>query len=123
MMVFQAALAAGKKGEEFEAVGNQDARFGTIHQDDLADLFLRVAERVRPPSSYEIVADGRHLFVKATRLSDTIPNRNDLQISSTPSSVYLAQRVITSDPLRKVCLTLYLTTWLMLRLRVRECMG
>jgi nucleoside-diphosphate-sugar epimerase len=46
MMVFQAALAAGKKGEKFEAVGNQDARFGTIHQDDLADLFLRVAERV-----------------------------------------------------------------------------
>jgi len=45
-MVFQAALAAGKKGEKFEAVGNQDARFGTIHQDDLADLFLRVAERV-----------------------------------------------------------------------------
>lgn len=50
MMVFQAALAAGKKGEKFDAVGNQDARFGTIHQDDLADLFLRVAERVCPPS-------------------------------------------------------------------------
>ena len=46
MMVFQAALAAGKKGEKFDAVGNQNARFGTIHQDDLADLFLRVAERV-----------------------------------------------------------------------------
>jgi hypothetical protein len=46
MLVLQAALAAGKKGENFEAVGMQDARFGTIHQDDLADLFLRVAERV-----------------------------------------------------------------------------
>jgi hypothetical protein len=46
MMVFQAALAASKKGEKFEAIGIENARFGTIHQDDLADLFLRVAERV-----------------------------------------------------------------------------
>ena len=47
MMIFQAALAAAKKGEEFAAIGEKDVRFGTIHQDDLADLFLRVAERVR----------------------------------------------------------------------------
>ena len=47
MMIFQAALAAAKKGEEFAAIGEKDVRFGTIHQDDLADLFVRVAERVR----------------------------------------------------------------------------
>lgn len=46
MMVFNAALEAQKKGEKFEAIGLPDTRFGTIHQDDLADLFLRVAERV-----------------------------------------------------------------------------
>jgi nucleoside-diphosphate-sugar epimerase len=48
MMVFKAALEAQKNGEQFEAIGMRDARFGTIHQDDLADLFLRVAERVCP---------------------------------------------------------------------------
>lgn len=46
MMVFPAALAAAKKGEKFDAIGEEDVRFGTIHQDDLADLFLRIAERV-----------------------------------------------------------------------------
>jgi len=64
MMIFQAALAASKKGEKFDAIGEQDVRFGTIHQDDIADLFLRVAERVSPPS---IKADRRHPYAKASR--------------------------------------------------------
>lgn len=46
MMIFQPALAAAKKGQKFEAIGAENQRLGTIHQDDLADLFLRVAERV-----------------------------------------------------------------------------
>ena len=46
MMVFQAAEAAKQKGEKFEAIGVDSARMGTIHQDDLADLYVRVAERV-----------------------------------------------------------------------------
>ena len=48
MMIFQAAHAAKQKGEKFEAIGMDSARLGTIHQDDLADLFVRVAERVSP---------------------------------------------------------------------------
>ena len=120
-MVLQAALAAGKKGEKFEAVGNQDARFGTIHQDDLADLFLRVAERVCPPSSYEIGADSRHRSAKETRLSDTTLNRKGSQISSTPSSEYLAQRVITLGPPQKV--RPLPNSRLTHRLRLRKCLG
>jgi hypothetical protein len=60
MMIFQAALAAGKKGEKFDAIGEQDVRFGTIHQDDLADLFLRVAERVSTLSIAELIR-GTHM--------------------------------------------------------------
>jgi hypothetical protein len=60
MMIFQAALAASKKGETFEAIGEQDVRFGTIHQDDLADLFLRVAERVSPTPVAKLIV-GTHL--------------------------------------------------------------
>jgi len=45
-LVFQPALEAAKKGESFETFANPDTRFLTIHQDDLADLFVRVAERV-----------------------------------------------------------------------------
>jgi len=65
MMIFQAALAAGKKGEKFDAIGEKDVRFGTIHQDDLADLFLRVAERV---STQSIKADDRHPYAEVSRL-------------------------------------------------------
>ena len=65
MMIFQAALAAGKNGEKFDAIGEQDVRFGTIHQDDLADLFLRVAERVSLTLNK---ANSRHLFAKASHL-------------------------------------------------------
>lgn len=46
MMIFKAAAEAQKNGSKFEAIGMESARLGTIHQDDLADLFLRVAERV-----------------------------------------------------------------------------
>jgi hypothetical protein len=60
MMIFQAARAAGKKGEKFDAIGEQDVRFGTIHQDDLADLFLRVAERVSTSYIAELIP-GTHM--------------------------------------------------------------
>lgn len=43
---FEPALKAAKKGEAFEVVAHPDTRFLTIHQDDLADLYLRLAERV-----------------------------------------------------------------------------
>jgi nucleoside-diphosphate-sugar epimerase len=43
--VLDAALAADK-GQTFEAVGNQDSRLTTVHADDLAHLYVRVAERV-----------------------------------------------------------------------------
>lgn len=46
MLVFEPALAAAKKGEKFETPGLPETRFLTIHQDDLADLYVRVAERV-----------------------------------------------------------------------------
>jgi hypothetical protein len=60
MMIFQAALAASKKGEKFDAIGEQDVRFGTIHQDDLADLFLRVAERVSSSPVAKLIV-GTHM--------------------------------------------------------------
>lgn len=91
MMVFQAALAAGKKGEKFDVIGETDVRFGTIHQDDLADLFLRVAERVSHVSN-PFRANERHLFVKEMRLSDIIPSLNDLPISSMLLSEYQVQK-------------------------------
>ena len=46
MLVFAQAKAAAEVGKSFDAVGSPDTRFLTIHQDDLADLFVRVAERV-----------------------------------------------------------------------------
>ncbi|KIR68452.1 hypothetical protein I312_100465 [Cryptococcus bacillisporus CA1280] len=43
---FDAALAAVEKGEkEFETIMRDDSRLLTIHQDDLADLYVRVGER------------------------------------------------------------------------------
>jgi hypothetical protein len=51
MLVFGAANAAAKNGEVFEVPMYDDTRFAQIHQDDLADLFLRVAERVCPISA------------------------------------------------------------------------
>lgn len=53
MMIFQPAIEAQKKGEKFDAIGIQDARLGTIHQDDLADLFVRVAERVSSEPQFQ----------------------------------------------------------------------
>jgi nucleoside-diphosphate-sugar epimerase len=44
--VFQSAVEAAKKGESFQAVSHPNTRYSTIHTDDLADLYLRVAERV-----------------------------------------------------------------------------
>ena len=46
MVVFPAAVEAAKKGEKFEIPMYEDTRFAQVHQDDLADLYLRVAERV-----------------------------------------------------------------------------
>jgi hypothetical protein len=77
MMVFGAALAASKKGEKFEAIGNQDVRFGTIHQDDLADLFLRVAERVSLQSYSYGLSDNRLRSAKASHSLGTTPNPSD----------------------------------------------
>lgn len=45
MMVFGPATKAGK-GQSFKAVGRGDTRLLTIHADDLADLYVRIAERV-----------------------------------------------------------------------------
>ncbi|BEI85911.1 hypothetical protein CcaverHIS002_0601980 [Cutaneotrichosporon cavernicola] len=39
------AYDAAKAGREFDAVGLPDTRLLMVHQDDLADLFLRVGER------------------------------------------------------------------------------
>ena len=99
MMIFQAALAASKKGEKFDAIGEQDVRFGTIHQDDLADLFLRVAERVSPSPNK---ADSRHPYAKVSHLLVTILNRNALPISWMLSSESQAQRDTTFHLLLKV---------------------
>lgn len=54
MMIFQPVLEALKQGGKFEAIGVQSQRLGTIHQDDLADLFVRVAERVSPSSLIQV---------------------------------------------------------------------
>jgi len=42
---FGGALEAAKSGAKFDTFGGVNARFSSIHQDDLADLYLRVAER------------------------------------------------------------------------------
>lgn len=48
--ILDAAYDAGKKGrgkgEVFETYGYADTRWQTAHQDDVGDLFVRVAERV-----------------------------------------------------------------------------
>lgn len=46
MLVFPAAREAAKKGKSFEVPMLDETRLATVHQDDLADLYLRVAERV-----------------------------------------------------------------------------
>lgn len=43
--LFAPAQDAANAGREFEVVGLADTRLQTIHQDDLADLFLRAGER------------------------------------------------------------------------------
>jgi nucleoside-diphosphate-sugar epimerase len=45
MLVFKSALAAGK-GQTFKVVGKKETRLSTIHADDLADLYVRIADRV-----------------------------------------------------------------------------
>jgi len=72
MMVFNAALEAQKKGEKFEAIGMPDARFGTIHQDDLADLFVKVAERVSHTHHFRSRLTYRHRSAEGTPLSAII---------------------------------------------------
>ncbi len=46
--ILNAAYDAGKKGkgEVLETYGYADTRWQTAHQDDVGDLFVRVAERV-----------------------------------------------------------------------------
>lgn len=44
--IFDAAYEAAKSGKEFTTVGRNETRWQTIHQDDLGELYLRVAERV-----------------------------------------------------------------------------
>jgi hypothetical protein len=92
MMVFNAALEAQKKGEKFEAIGMPDARFGTIHQDDLADLFVKVAERVSYTHYFRSRLTSRHQSAGETPLSVIISSLSGLPISSTPSSVSLARK-------------------------------
>lgn len=46
MLIFNAAHQAAQKQDKFEALVGADTRWGTIHHDDAADLYLRVAERV-----------------------------------------------------------------------------
>lgn len=43
---FGPAREAAKNGEAFRATALKDTRWPTIHKDDLADLYLRVGERV-----------------------------------------------------------------------------
>lgn len=43
---FGLATDAAKRGEVWEVPGTDEARFSLIHTDDLADLYLRVVERV-----------------------------------------------------------------------------
>jgi nucleoside-diphosphate-sugar epimerase len=46
--IFEPALAASKtETKVFETIWQEGARLTTVHRDDLADLILRVAERVR----------------------------------------------------------------------------
>ncbi|EJD05188.1 NAD-binding protein [Fomitiporia mediterranea MF3/22] len=43
-MLFGAAVEAAKRGEKFEWAGRKGGRWPVIHVDDLADLFVRIAE-------------------------------------------------------------------------------
>lgn len=52
MVWFGPAREAAKKGEVFSVPAYKDTRYPTIHRDDLADLYVRVAERVSRPKSY-----------------------------------------------------------------------
>lgn len=46
MVWFGPAREAAKKGEVFSVPAYKDTRYPIIHRDDLADLYVRVAERV-----------------------------------------------------------------------------
>ncbi|KAK4686743.1 hypothetical protein P7C73_g3378, partial [Tremellales sp. Uapishka_1] len=59
-MAFKPAMESAKTGETFETVGNKDTRFLTVHHDDLADLFLRVAERAPICKGQAFVAANPH---------------------------------------------------------------
>jgi nucleoside-diphosphate-sugar epimerase len=45
-MYFAAAAEAAAKGAQFTVPGSEDGRMSMVHVDDLADLYLRAAERV-----------------------------------------------------------------------------
>lgn len=45
--IFDLAYEAAKKGEVFETLARDDTRWQTIHQDDLGEAYLKVAEIVR----------------------------------------------------------------------------
>ena len=56
--LFGPAAKAGKGGV-FETLGREDTRFQTIHADDLAELYVRVGERVS--SAFDTKAKGKQL--------------------------------------------------------------
>ncbi|ORY30343.1 hypothetical protein BCR39DRAFT_466725, partial [Naematelia encephala] len=45
MFLFKPAYEAANKSEEFDVILKSDTRLLTVHQDDLADLYVRCAER------------------------------------------------------------------------------
>lgn len=44
--ILNAAFEAAKKGEAFETLVKNDTRWQTIHQDDVGEAYLKVAEVV-----------------------------------------------------------------------------
>jgi nucleoside-diphosphate-sugar epimerase len=61
-MFFGAAAEAAKKGEKWTVAGDGEGRLAVVHTDDLADLYLRVAEKVGCvfdiATRYELLIDG-----------------------------------------------------------------
>lgn len=61
MVWFGPAREAAKKGEVFSVPAYKDTRYPIIHRDDLADLYVRVAERVSSwRSNYLLMHADKH---------------------------------------------------------------